>query len=419
MCHMSSARALISSWNPQVSHHLKRVRLEEDIRDALQSVRTTQPSTEQRNHLLELSDRVGVQYALLGFPASSDQEMARCQALAVHAKHKNLRIEPVFMARAVESDVASILAIREKSHLKIAADIFIGISALRLAAENWSLSEVLAKLEKACSFAHKEGLPFRVSYEDSTRASPEAVKHGLRAASGFGASAVVLCDTSGDCVPEGASRHTTFAVNELAKYSSATEIGWHGHNDKGLSLANAWAAAQSGANFISGTFLGIGERTGNTPLEQMILLLTDAGSSLYDQGQLSLLCERFAVDAGISISPNAPLVGSDAFSTSTGTHVAAIVKARLLGEDYEDLMYSSVSARALGRKQSLLIGPGSGRAAVAATLQTYGRAPQFQLVEALLDHCKQSSRCLEGHADIIAALEALSPQSTQEEGKIE
>lgn len=401
---MPAASSLISSWNPAPAAHLRQVRLEEDIRDALQSVRTRQPSLAQRKALLESSDQVGVQHAFLGFPAASQTERDRCEALAAHARQQALRIEPVFMARAVEADVAAVLEIRESSGARIAADIFIGVSALRLAAESWNVADVFLRLEKACGLARKQNLPFRISYEDSSRATPEVLRSGLHAAVALGASAVVLCDTAGDCVPEGAARHTAFAVDALARSGSGMEIGWHGHNDKGLSLANAWAAAQNGAHFISGTFLGVGERTGNTPLEQMVLLLADAGSTLYDKARLAAVCAQFASGAGIDIAPDAPLVGSDVFSTSTGTHVAAIVKGRELGGDFEDLMYSSVAAGSLGRAQSLLIGPGSGRAAVTATLLAFGQKPDPERVEVLLDLCKRSSRCFRGRDEILGAL---------------
>jgi isopropylmalate/homocitrate/citramalate synthase len=393
---MSEVKHLLASWNPVSGSHLQQVRLEDDIRDALQSVRLQQPSLAQRIRLLELSAEVGVQHAFVGFPAASQQEFARCTALVGHVRDQQLTIEPIVMARAIEADVEAILAIREATQAPMAADIFIGVSDLRLRVENWTFNQALQKLEKACALALRENLPFRVSLEDSSRVRPDALSQGLQAATDCGAVMVVICDTVGDCLPEGARRLTEFALNELTRIHSPLEIGWHGHNDKGLSLANAWAAAESGASMISGTFLGFGERTGNTPLEQLIWLLREAGNRHYDLEPMVRLCAYFAESAGTNISPQAPLVGADAFSTSTGTHVAAILKSRSLGEAFEDLVYSSVPARALGRHQALMLGPGSGRSAVECALQACGVALHPELVDRLWSYCRNSQFCLAG-----------------------
>lgn len=404
---MSEVCNLLASWNPAPGHHLRHVRLEEDIRDALQSVRLRQPALAERIRLLELSAAVGVQHAFLGFPAASPQEYARCTALARHVHDRKLPIEPVFMARAVEADVQAILAIRDATQAPMAADIFIGISDLRLRVEHWTFEQALQKLEKACALAARENLPFRVSYEDASRAGPDALTRGLQAATGWGALIVVICDTVGDCVPEGARRLTEFVMNVLARIHSSVEMGWHGHNDKGLSLANAWAAATSGASMISGTFLGVGERTGNTPLEQFIWLLREAGNSHFALEPMASLCALLAESAGIGIAPQAPLVGADAFSTSTGTHVAAILKSRDFGEAYEDLVYSAVPARALGREQALLLGPGSGRAAVEYALHVCGVDVQPERVARLWAYCRSRQGCLTGVDEIRFVVEQL------------
>src|SRR5690606_31190993 len=145
--------------------------------------------------------------------------------------------------------------------------------------------------------------------------------------------------------------------------------------DQGLAVANAWAAATSGAHIVSGTFVGYGERTGNTALEQIIWLLRSVGNHQYDLKAALELCALFAEYTGVEIAPNAPMIGADAFSTSTGTHVAALLKARALGADYECLVYSAVAASALGRCQSLQIGPGSGRAAIEHAIRSCGQVP--------------------------------------------
>lgn len=407
---MVNASDLLYSWSQPCAGRLSRVRLEEDIRDALQNLRTTAPSLIQRRHLLELSNRVGVRDAFLGFPAASDQEAALCLDLAAHAGRQGLAIKPVFMARAVPADVGVILDIQATAGHAVMADIFIGISALRLAVEGWTLSGALEKLTAAASLAKSQGLKFRISLEDSSRTPPEHLARAVLVAVDLGAAAIVLCDTSGDCLPDGAGRHTSFVVETLAAAGRRVEVGWHGHNDKGLSLANALAAVEAGADLISGTFLGIGERTGNTPLEQLIVLLAAGGNSWHDPGLLVELCETFAQCVGIPVPAAAPLVGADAFCTSTGTHAAALLKARQFGPEYEDLMYSGVPARSLGRRQQMMIGPNSGRRAVQAVLLEHGLADSEENIDALLRHCKQAATCLYGGDALLRVLSNLDPQ---------
>jgi len=404
---MSTAGDLLHSWNRLDRQRLSGIRLEEDIRDALQCVRTTAPSIAQRRRLLELSDEVGIQYAFLGFPAASSQEAALCVDLARHAARESLGIEPVFMARAIPTDVEAIVELQDAADRAVTADIYIGISTLRLAVEGWTLPDALDKLARSCSLASSQGMQFRVSLEDSSRATPQHVACAVHAAADLGAKGIILCDTTGDCLPDGAARHTAFAVDQLAKIGTQIDIGWHGHNDKGLSLANALAAATAGANIISGTFLGIGERTGNIPLEQMIFLLAQAGNERHNLLALTQLCQTLAASVAVDIPAGAPIVGADAFSTSTGTHAAAILKARSFGVEYEDLIYSAVQATSLGRAQRLLIGANSGRKAILAALLDCGLAPEETKVEALLRHCKQRRTCLQGRDEILRVLNSL------------
>lgn len=410
---VESARDYLYSWNLVNKKQFAGVKIEEDIRDALQCVRTTRPSVEHRKQLVELSAKVGVQFAFLGFPAASEREAAECTALANHVAQRNLSVEPVFMARALSPDLLPILEIRDRTGIAITADIFISTSALRLKVEGWTLAAVIEKMQEAAHFAKAHALPFRISLEDSTRTAPDALALAVGEAVDLGAKAIVLCDTVGDCLPSGASRTTAFVREQIERASSNVEIGWHGHNDKGLALANAIAAIESGASIISGTFMGIGERTGNIPLEQLILMLSEAGNDQYDLHAMMRLCELFSESANISTPHHLPLIGRDAFSTATGTHVAAIHKARQFGPDFEDLIYSAVSANALGRGQTLLIGPNSGRGSIQAILVALNASPTEELISAVLHHCKQQDRCLEGADDVLELVATLAGQPSE------
>jgi isopropylmalate/homocitrate/citramalate synthase len=125
---------------------------------------------------------------------------------------------------------------------------------------------------------------------------------------------------------------------------------------------------------------------------------------MYDLRHLVRACELFCVSARIEMAPNLPVVGRDAFSTSTGTHAAAIRKARRMGREFEDLIYSAVSADELDRGQTLLIGPNSGRSTIRAVLEEMSIPATDETISALLHHCKEHDRCLESADEILALL---------------
>ena len=126
-------------------------------------------------------------------------------------------------------------------------------------------------------------------------------------------------------------------------------IDWHGHRDRGFSLSNAFAAMEAGANRIHGTGLGIGERCGNTPMDQLLVNLKLFRAPGYGDRDLSALgeyCNLVSELVDMKIPPNYPVVGTDAFRTATGVHAAAIIKAQ------NDFFQSNI--RFSGKSQDLL-----------------------------------------------------------------
>lgn len=381
---------LLHSWNPPVSTAVvDRVQLEDDsLRDGLQGAFTRRPSVPRRIELLEHAHRVGVSAVMIGFPASSPTELDDCRAMIAAIEDRELSLVPRFLARALVADLEPIAALHRESRRGVQADFFIAASAIRRSVEGWSLPDVLEKLERAAAFVASTATPFGVSIEDATRTPAEDLRVVVAAALRHGPRMLTICDTAGDATPEGAARIVSF-VGELVRAAGAdAQIWWHGHNDRGLALANAIAAAGAGAHTISGTFLGIGERTGNTPLEQVILYLHRHGATRFRLDALKAYCDKLAEYTETPIPPNTPIVGSQAFATCTGTHAAAILKARAIGVEHEDFVFSSVPASALGRAQDILIGPASGLASARYVLETLGLDASAERGRELLEYAK-------------------------------
>jgi 2-isopropylmalate synthase len=181
----------------------------------------------------------------------------------------------------------------------------------------------------------------------------------------------------------------------IAELGADVGIDWHGHRDRGLDLANSLAAIEAGATRVHGTALGVGERVGNTPIEQLLVNLKLLGVRNDDLSRLPDYVQTVASATGVPMPINMPIVGRDAFRTATGVHASAIIKAQKKGHSWlADRIYSGVPAAWIGRSQQIEVGPMSGASNVVCYLGDRGLPSTPQVVKAILDLAKRSSRVL-------------------------
>jgi isopropylmalate/homocitrate/citramalate synthase len=135
--------------------------------------------------------------------------------------------------------------------------------------------------------------------EDTTRCDPETVKRLYTTAIRCGARALVLCDTAGHATPMGTVALVKFVLEEVVKPTGEKiRVDWHGHCDRGLAVANSMAAMVAGADCVHATALGIGERVGNTQMDQMLVNLKLMGIAPWDRQDLTKLkryCEAVSI----------------------------------------------------------------------------------------------------------------------------
>src|SRR5206468_390553 len=191
-----------------------------------------------------------------------------------------------------------------------------------------------------------------------------AQKTGLRIEA-----ATFICDTAGHATPMGALALVRFVIAECVKPSGEKiRVDWHGHSDRGLSIANSMAAVIAGANCVHGCAIGLGERVGNTQIDQMLVNLKLMGLPPWDQQDLTRLkhyCQAVSRATGVPISANYPVVGDDAFRTATGVHAAAIIKAYHKNDVVlANTVYSGVPSHVFGLDQIIDVGPMSGKSNV-------------------------------------------------------
>jgi 2-isopropylmalate synthase len=172
-------------------------------------------------------------------------------------------------------------------------------------------------------------------------------------------------------------------------------VDWHGHNDRGLAVANSLAAYAAGAHQVHAAANALGERVGNTPMELMLVNLRLMGLIDRDLSRLREYCESVAAATHTTIPPNYPVVGRDAFRTATGVHAAALVKAFHKNDPaLADAVYSGVPASLFGMEQIIEIGPMSGKSNVLHWLEARKIPATEPLVTRILDVAKNSSRVL-------------------------
>jgi len=222
------------------------------------------------------------------------------------------------------------------------------------------------------------------------------VKRLYSAAIRNGARAIVLCDTVGHATPNGAFNLVKFAVDEVVKPSGEkVRVDWHGHNDRGLSIANSLAAVAGGANQVHAAANALGERVGNTPMELMLVNLRLMGLIQQDLSRLKEYCEKVAKATHTLIPPNYPVVGHDAFRTATGVHAAALIKAfRKNDLQLANAVYSGVPAHLFGLDQVIEIGPMSGKSNILFWLEKHCIPADEATVSRIFDAAKQSPRVL-------------------------
>jgi len=307
-----------------------------------------------------------------------------------------MKIKPNCAARTHENDIRPSVEISQRVGIAIEAATFLGSSPIRRLVEDWTVDHLQRTTEKAVKFAVEHGLPSMYVTEDTIRTDPETVKRLYSTAIQNGARAVVLCDTVGHATPKGAFNLIKFVVDEVVKPSGEKiRVDWHGHNDRGLAIANSLAAVAAGALQVHGAANALGERVGNTPMELMLVNLRLMGLIDRDLSRLKEYCEKVAAATHTSIPPNYPVIGRDAFRTATGVHAAAIIKAfHSKDPSLADVVYSGVPSSLFGLDQIIEIGPMSGKSNVLFWLERHGIPADDATVNRIFDAAKRSARVL-------------------------
>ena len=369
---------------------------DETLRDGLQNPSVYDPGIDEKIKILHLMETLGIESANIGLPGAGPRAYEHTEALAREIATNRMRIKPNCAARTHENDIRPVVEISQRAGIAIEAATFLGSSPIRRFVEDWTVDHLERTTENAVKFAVEHGLPCMYVTEDTIRTDPDTIKRLYSAAVRNGARAVVLCDTVGHATPQGAYNLVEFVIREVVKPSGEKiRVDWHGHNDRGLAVANSLWALAAGANSVHGAANALGERVGNTPMELMLVNLTLMGLINRDLSCLKEYCEAVATATHTTIPPNYPVVGKDAFRTATGVHAAALVKAFKKGDiSLANSVYSGVPSHLFGLDQIIEIGPLSGKSNVLFWLERHKIHADEATVVKILDAAKHSARVL-------------------------
>jgi len=389
---------LIYDWNlvEEQPALTKRVLVvDETLRDGLQSPSITHPDIQDKVYLLYLMRDLGVDAADLGLCGAGKKFKDEVSVLAREIVNQKMPIQPQSAARTMITDIAPIVEASEMAGIPIEACIFLGTSPIRQYAEGWDEDFMLRQTEESVSYAVEHGLPVMFVTEDTIRAHPDTLRRVYAAAIRAGAKRICACDTVGHVTPSGVKSLITYLRKMVDEIDPEVNIDWHGHRDRGMDITNTLEAIRAGADRVHACGLGIGERSGNTAMEILLVNLNLLGWANRDLTSLPEYCQLIADKCGAPIPFNHPVVGADSFRTATGVHAAAVVKALETGDQWlSDRVYCGVPASMVGRAQGIEIGPMSGENNVRFYLRHRNIEEHPVFVKKILDAAKRSHRLL-------------------------
>lgn len=351
------------------------------LRDGEQSPGATMTASEKLEVARTLA-RMGVDVIEAGFPAASpdDLEAVKRIALEVGRPSGDVTKVPVIcgLARTTQNDIDKCWeAVREAAHPRI--HTFIATSDIHMKYKlKMERSQVEAKVAEMVTYAHSLCDDIEFSPEDAGRSDPEFLYRVLEIAIKAGATTLNIPDTVGYTMPD----EFGTLIAGIKKNTPGIEncvISVHCHNDLGLATANTLAGIRNGARQAEVTINGIGERAGNTALEEVVMTLHTRHQILgldtnIDTTQLARASKLVSNYTGMSVQPNKAIVGANAFAHEAGIHQDGMLKNHLT---YEIMLPETVGVL----QTRLVLGKHSGRHALKERLAALG----YSLDEAALN----------------------------------
>ena len=333
------------------------------LRDGEQSPGATMSHTEKLE-IAELLDEMGVDIIEAGFPIASEGDFKAVSDIGKQVKKAVI----CGLARANFGDIDRCWdAVRHAEKPRI--HTFIGTSPLHRAIPNLDQDQMAEKIHATVTHARNLCDNVQWSPMDATRTEEDYLRRVVEIAIKAGATTINIPDTVGYTAPVEAAELITMLINTVPG-ADAVVFATHCHNDLGMATANALAAVAGGARQIECTINGLGERAGNTALEEVVMAMKVRSDILpfhtaIDTTKLMNISRRVAAVSGFAVQFNKAIVGKNAFAHESGIHQDGMLKN---AETFEIMRPEDVGLSAT----NLVMGKHSGRAALRSKLENLG-----------------------------------------------
>jgi 2-isopropylmalate synthase len=323
--------------------------------------------------IAEQLDALGVDIIEAGFPVSSPGDFESVAAVAKLVKHARV----CGLTRAVEKDIdVAAEALKHAKRPRIHTGI--GTSDSHITHKfRATRDQIIERAEKAVAYAKRYVEDVEFYAEDAGRTDNEFLARVCERVIAAGATVLNIPDTTGYCLPEDYGAKIAYLKANVKGIERAT-LSCHCHNDLGLATANAISGAKNGARQIECTINGIGERAGNTALEEVVMIMRQhPGLNLYTDINTKLLngiSQLVSDRMGMFVQANKAIVGANAFAHSSGIHQDGVIKNR---ETYEIIDPLEVGVN----QSAIVLTARSGRAALAYRAKNLG----FEFDKLMLD----------------------------------
>ncbi|MDA9111782.1 2-isopropylmalate synthase [Flavicella sp.] len=330
-------------------------------------------NTEQKLIIAERLDLLGVDIIEAGFPVSSPGDFKSVEAISKIVKNATV----CGLTRAHKNDIeVAAQALRFAKKPRIHTGIGTSDSHIQFKFKS-TQEKIIERAQEAVKYAKSFVEDVEFYAEDAGRTDNEYLARVCEAVIKSGATVLNIPDTTGYCLPEEYGAKIKY-LKENVKGIENVILSCHCHNDLGLATANAVSGAINGARQIECTINGIGERAGNTALEEVVMIFKQHPHlDLYTNVNSKLLYSTSQLvqeHMGMYVQPNKAVVGDNAFAHSSGIHQDGVIKNR---ETYEIMDPADVGVT----ESSIVLTARSGRAALAYRLKNNG----YELTKLQLD----------------------------------
>ena len=321
-------------------------------------------NTKEKLEVAERLELLGVDVIEAGFPISSPGDFESVEAISKLVKNATV----CALSRAVEKDIITAAeAVKYAKRPRIHTGIGTSESHIKYKL-NTTREKIVERAVAAVSLAKKYVEDVEFYAEDAGRTDNEFLAYVCEQAIIAGATVVNIPDTTGYCLPSEYGEKIAYLKFNVRGIENVT-ISTHCHNDLGMATANSIAGVVNGATQIECTINGIGERAGNTALEEVVMVLQQhpylRKTTGIDTKQLTALSKYVSETMRVPVQPNKAIVGANAFAHSSGIHQDGVIKRR---DTYEIIDPKDVGVD----HSSIVLTARSGRAALAYRMKNIG-----------------------------------------------